>query len=157
MAGGAYVPYAGDDPPVRPPFATLALVLTTLGVFGLVGAVTWRMGPDLPVRWFAALGLTPGSLRWYAPLTYWILHEHLLHLSANMLFLFVFGGAVEGAVGRRNFVALFVAAAALTGLAEAAAAAYGPAGDTQAMVIGASGPVAFMLGVFAARFHRARI
>jgi membrane associated rhomboid family serine protease len=128
-----------------------------LAVFGAVGAVTWRLGPGLPVQWFATFGLTPGSLRWHTPFTYWLLHEHLLHVSANMLFLFVFGGAIESALGRRNFVVLFVAAAAATGLVEAGVAQLGADPESRTMVIGASGPIAFVLGMFAARYHRARI
>ncbi|NLH99733.1 MAG: rhomboid family intramembrane serine protease [Chthonomonadales bacterium] len=131
--------------------------MANMAAFGLVAVVTWRTGPDIPVRWFAALGLAPDSIRWHTPFTYWLLHEHLLHLSVNMLLLFVFGSAVERAMGRWRFALLFVAAAALTGLCEAGAVIYGPVRERDIMVIGASGPVAWVLGVFAACFYRSRL
>ncbi len=159
--GLTYVPFAGDEPVSSAPAVTLGLVFASVGWFAVVAVVTWMRGPDLPVRWFAALGLTPDSIRWHSPFTYWILHEHLLHLSANMLFLFVFGGPVEAAMGRARFAALFLASAAITGVVEAAASVgmarmSGNAGDIP-MVIGSSGAAACVLGVFAARFYRARL
>jgi membrane associated rhomboid family serine protease len=133
------------------------VVCSTIALFGIVAAVTIWHGPDLPVRWFAALGLSPGSIAWYTPLTYWVLHEHLLHLSANMLFLMVFGAPVEAALGRARFLIMLLTAAVITGLVEAGAITLSPDADTSSMVIGASGPVACVLGVFAARYYRARI
>ncbi len=155
--GLTWVPYAGDEPAATAPGVTLALVVISLGWFGAVAATTLISGPDLPVRWFAALGLTPGAVRWHSPFTYWMLHEHLLHLSANMLFLFVFGGAVEGVMGRARYAALFLGSAALTGLAEVGMAMVSPHAETRSMVIGSSGAAACILGVFAARFYRARV
>jgi len=150
-------PYAGDKAPVSAPVATLALIGVSFAVFGTVAVTTIVGGPSAPVRWFAATALAPGSLRWYTPLTYWLLHEHLLHVSSNMLFVFVFGSAVEGSLGPRRLALLFLSAAVVTGLAEAGAAAYGPATDAGVMIVGGSGAAAGLLGAFAALFRASRL
>src|SRR5262245_4252274 len=104
------LPYASDRPPRNPPLATVALVLLHFLVFGLVALVLAVRGPSAPVVWYANLSLVPGSLHWYSFLTYAFLHENALHLSANMLFLWVFGGSVEDAIGWKRFLSLYAAA-----------------------------------------------
>lgn len=137
----------------RVPVVTLSLVGLCLATFGVVAGVTLARGPELPVRWFAELGLVPGALRWHTLLTYWLLHEHLWHLSVNMLLLLLFGTALEEGIGSVRMAALFLSAAVVTGLTESAATVYGPFRDDSAMVIGASGAVAAVLGMFASRYH----
>ncbi len=146
---------SGEGP--KPPIATLSLVGVCFVFFGLVAAVTLSNGPELPIRWFASLGIAPGSGRWHTFLTYWVLHEHLWHLSLNMLLLFVFGSCLEGGVGWRAFLGLFLTGAVLTGAAEAIAAQYAPVHDSGAMIIGASGAVATVLGAFVSRYRSTRV
>jgi len=149
--------FVDEDRPRALPIVTLALIGLCFLVFAVVAVVTLTHGPEVPVRWFAALALAPDSIRWYTSLTYWLLHEHLLHLSVNMLLLLVFGSCLEGGIGSFWFLALFLVGAAATGLAEAAACLYAPIPDRSTMVIGASGAVACILGAFASRYHRSRI
>ena len=52
-------------------------------------------------------------------LTYMFFHADLLHLSSNMLFLWVFGDNVEDAVGHVRFLAFYIVSGALGGLAHA--------------------------------------
>lgn len=152
-----FVPYAGEDAPERPPVVTLALVSLSFAVFAAVAAVTLTVGPAQPIRWFAELALVPDALRWHTTLTYWVLHEHLFHLSVNMLLLFVVGGCVENGIGARAFALMFVAAAVVTGLVESWAVSFGPSAGADVMVIGSSGAVAGLLGAFAALFYAGRV
>src|SRR5262249_27308343 len=126
-------------------------------LFGIAGLVMRLRGPDGLVVWYANLSLVPASLRWYAPLTYSLLHEDTLHLAVNMLFLWVFGGSVEDALGWKRFLALYVGAAVATGLLQAGMTFAFPGADRTMPILGASGAVSAVVGVFAVRFYRSRI
>src|ERR1043165_7652441 len=151
------LPYASDRPPRKPPFVVVALVLFQFLFLALVQIVISTKGPDLPVLWFANLSLTPASFHWWAPLTYSFLHENVFHLSANMLFLWVFGGSVEDALGWMRFLRLYLIAAVLTGLLQTGMAAFEGGLARTTPIIGASGAVSAVIGVFAVRFYRSRI
>jgi membrane associated rhomboid family serine protease len=102
------------------------------------------LGPDpLGIGPFRLLAATAVSL---------FLHAGWLHLLGNMLFLWTFGGPVEGALGPRRHLALF----GLAGLAAAAAhLALNPRSGLPA--IGASGAIAGLLASYLVLFPRARI
>ncbi len=151
------LPYSSDRPPRNPPLAVVSLVLTHFVVFGLVALVMRVRGPNSPVVWYANLSLVPGALHWYSFLTYAFLHEDVFHLSANMLFLWVFGGSVEDALKWKRFVALYAAAAAVTGALQVAVTYILPGTDRMVPIVGASGAVSAIVGVFAVRFYRSRI
>jgi len=156
-AAAMLLPYASDRPPRNPPLAVVSLVLLHFALFGLVALVATLQGPEWPVLWYASLSLVPAMLRPWSLVTYSLLHEDVLHLSVNMLFLWVFGGSVEDALGWRRFLRLYAAAVVLTGLLQAgmALALGGPA--RLIPIVGASGAVSALVGVFAVRFYRSRI
>lgn len=89
---------------------------------------------------------------WLTPLTATFLDADLLHVAINSLFLWIFGGAVEGLVGGRRFLALFVAAAYGSAYAQSFLdpAATGP-------VIGAAGAVSGALGAYVVLRPRGRV
>jgi membrane associated rhomboid family serine protease len=59
---------------------------------------------------FRLLQFSPQTafIRPWSFVTYMFVHGGLLHLAANMLMLFVFGTAVEGRMGSRNFLAYYL-------------------------------------------------
>jgi membrane associated rhomboid family serine protease len=69
------------------------------------------------------------------------LHGGLLHIAGNMLYLLVFGPAVEGRLGHRRFILFYLTAGIISGLATVA---MGP--QSPVPVIGASGAIAGVLG-----------
>jgi membrane associated rhomboid family serine protease len=71
------------------------------------------------------------------------LHAGFLHLGGNMLFLWVFGRAVEDRVGSVVFLVVYVLAGAVAGLAQCLISA----GETVPL-IGASGAIAAVLGIY---------
>ena len=79
-------------------------------------------------------------------------HANWAHLLYNLAPLWVFGAALERAVGGVRFAALFLGAGALGMLAEAALHPASPV-----PVVGASGAVAALAGAFAVAFPRARV
>jgi membrane associated rhomboid family serine protease len=80
------------------------------------------------------------------------LHGGLMHLAGNMLYLFIFGAAVEEAMGHVRFLLFYM----LSGIAAALAmAAFMP--HSTVPVIGASGAIAGVLGAYFVLYPRARI
>lgn len=78
------------------------------------------------------------------------LHGGLLHLLGNMLYLFIFGAAVEEAMGHARYLAFYL----ISGVAAALAmAAFTP--HSNVPVLGASGAIAGVLGAYFVLFPRA--
>jgi len=71
------------------------------------------------------------------------LHAGFLHLGGNMLFLWVFGRAVEDRVGSAVFCVFYLLAGAIAGLAQCLISAGG-----SVPLIGASGAIAAVLGIY---------
>ena len=85
-------------------------------------------------------------------ITAMFLHAGLLHIAGNMLYLFIFGPAVEQRMGARRYLAFYL----LAGIAAALAmVAMGPA--SRVPVIGASGAIAGVLGGYFVLYPRGRI
>jgi len=80
------------------------------------------------------------------------LHAGLLHVAGNMLYLFIFGPAVEERLGHVRFFAFYLIAGIVAGLATVAMAP-----ESQVAVIGASGAIAGVLGAYLVLFPAARI
>ncbi len=93
--------------------------------------------------------LQPETLQLSQFFTYQFLHADLLHLIGNMLFLFVFGNAVEDRLGKIGYLAFYLAGGVLAGL--------GHVYTSHAPVLGASGSVAAVTGAFLALFPLANI
>jgi membrane associated rhomboid family serine protease/TolA-binding protein len=151
------LPYASDRPPRNPPLTVVCLVLVNFLIFGLTAVMLSSRSESRLIVWWANLSLVPTSIRWYAPLTYAFLHQDVLHLSSNMLFLWVFGSSVEDALKWKRFLLFYLGAAILTGLLQAAMTFLLPGADRATPIIGASGAVSAVIGVFAVRFYRSRI
>ena len=83
--------------------------------------------------------------------TYQFLHDPsaIWHLAFNMLFLWVFGAAVEDRLSRPSFLAFYLIGGAVAGLAHLM--------FSRNPVIGASGSVSAVTGAFLALFPRSRI
>jgi membrane associated rhomboid family serine protease len=89
---------------------------------------------------------------WLTLLTSMFMHGGLLHITFNMLFLWIFGNNIEDSMGRPRFVAFYLlgglAALGLQTLVDPSAAV---------PTIGASGAVAAVLGGYALLYPRARV
>ncbi len=80
------------------------------------------------------------------------IHGGVLHLAGNMLFLFIFGAAVEMRFGARRYLYFYLAAGVAGGLAMVFIDS-----TAEVPVIGASGAVAAVLGAYFVLYPRARI
>ncbi|MBI4492814.1 MAG: rhomboid family intramembrane serine protease [Chloroflexi bacterium] len=145
------IPISQSVPTRRTPWITLGLLLATLLVFLLELA----MGParDLLIRrWgavpsliLAALGGDPrvpsGVLA--TLVTSQFLHGGWLHLGANLVFLWVFGRAVEDRLGPLRYLLFYLAWGAGAALVHVWVS-----GPSTVPLIGASGAIAGVLGAY---------
>jgi membrane associated rhomboid family serine protease len=84
--------------------------------------------------------------------THLFLHGNMAHLVGNMFFLWIFGSRVEGRVGRRPFLALYVA----TGLVAVGGHVLANLSDV-VPAIGASGAVSGVMGAYLVFSPRASV
>jgi membrane associated rhomboid family serine protease len=80
------------------------------------------------------------------------LHGGFLHIASNMLYLFIFGAAVEARMGHLRYLLFYLAAGVASGLAMVWMEP-----SSRVPVVGASGAIAGVLGAYFILFPRARI
>jgi membrane associated rhomboid family serine protease len=85
-------------------------------------------------------------------LTGMFMHAGLLHLAGNMLFLWIYGDNVEHRLGRLGFLTAYLGTGAISTLVFALLA-----GDSGAPLIGASGAISGVLGLYALMFPGNRV
>jgi membrane associated rhomboid family serine protease len=166
-------PYRDDNPTLRTPVVTLALIAANLVVWAVVQGFGAEAGL---VRSICNLGLIPGELlgrvapgtevavgphatcvlgqtdTWHTVLTSMFLHGGWMHLIGNMWFLWLFGDNVEDSMTRPRFVAFYL----LSGLAAALAQVLASPGSGVPMV-GASGAIGGVMGGYLVLYPRVRV
>ena len=139
----------------RFPWATTLLVAACAGVFAwelTLGAAAereiarWAISPYEIVHFVDPLRL---PLRLIASL---FLHGGWLHLLGNLAFLAVFGDDVEGKLGGRKFLVLYLLSGLVASLAQVAVAP-----RSTVAIVGASGAIAGVLGTFLVWFPKAKL
>lgn len=118
---------------------------SSLAAFAMVPARIAHAG--LPFSRPAATVWAPATL-----ITSLFLHANLLHIGGNMLYLYIFGPAVEEQLGHLRFMWFYLLSGVAAGLAMVAMAP-----GSHVPVIGASGSIAGVLGAYFILFPRGRI
>lgn len=95
-------------------------------------------------------GALPGA--WFPFISATFLHGSWFHLLSNMLYLWVFGDNVEDRLGHGGYMLFYLAAGAAASLAHILT---NPASSVP--VIGASGAIAGVLGIYFIFYPRARV
>ncbi len=163
------IPIRDSAAPRRLMPVNTALIAANVGVFIYELSLGMRVAPFLaeyamvPAQVSASLAL-PAAGRHAAPVaaaalwppativTSMFVHGGLPHVAGNMLYLFVFGAAVEARMGALRYLYFYFAA----GIAAAIATVWIAPGST-VPVIGASGAIAGVLGAYFILFPRGRI
>jgi membrane associated rhomboid family serine protease len=122
------------------------LVVYLIGAAG--ASLGWFENPRVLSDWGH---YDPAHFKAWQLVTYQFLHDPsgILHIAFNMLFLWVFGCAVEDRLGRASYLVFYLMGGALAALAHGA--------FDRSPVIGASGSIAGISGAFLALFPRSRI
>jgi membrane associated rhomboid family serine protease len=154
-----------DDNPVRGlPVVTPLLILTCMGVY------LWllTLSPGARLEATTRFGFVPGVLfppygdiggvrmAFFATVgsifTAMFVHGGFFHLAGNMLYLWIFGDAVEDRVGRGRFLAFYLICGAVAALAHAL-----PDLRSGVPMAGASGAVSGVLGAYLVLYPRANV
>ena len=139
----------GDRP--RLPIVTFVLIganllafwyTVTLGESRLaVFLDVWGVVPRALFGFFSGVEAHPGIL--VTPLTSMYLHVGSLHLASNMLYLWVFGSAVEQQIGRRRYLGFYTACGLIAAGIQVLAWR-----DSTIPAVGASGAIAGLLAAY---------
>ena len=138
------------------PWATLLLMVACVAYFvGLNLA-----DPAVRVRLISRWGVVPAMLfdgldnplRILSLVTAQFIHANWLHLLGNLLFLAIFGFPAERVLGWRRFLLLFLVGGALANFVGALTIA-----DSRSVIVGCSGAVSAVVGVYLGLFPRARL
>ena len=136
------IPVERDNPIRHRPYVVYALLALNLAA----ALATLVGGPEAVFRDF---GFVPADPSWTTLLTSMFLHGSLWHLLGNMFFLWMFGDNVEDVLGSVTFVAVYLlSGAAAVGLHLMMSP------DSHVPLIGASGAISGILGVYAAFFPK---
>ncbi|MBU0529204.1 rhomboid family intramembrane serine protease, partial [bacterium] len=175
-----FFPYKDDNPRLVVPFVSYAIIALNLIVFfyqmgldfaasheftlsfGLIPAVfTDLPRGDITIAYAQYLSEAANSRifldavpnsPYLTVFTSMFMHGGIMHLFGNMLFLWIFGDNVEGALGHVKFAVFYI----LCGIGAAAGQIFI---DVNSMVpmIGASGAISGVLAAYMLKYPRARI
>jgi len=149
-------PVKDNIPLARFPVVTVALVVANVIAYLLAirHGGSFLGGPTNRVD--VHYGAVPHDLdhghRLWTALTSLFLHASFLHIFGNMLFLAIFGPAVEDATGRARYLGFYMLGG-LVALGAQVAVDPGSSGPT----LGASGAIAAVLGGYILLYPRARV
>ncbi len=104
---------------------------------------------------YLAGGMIPAELmrgQIYTLITYQFQHADLMHIFGNMFFLYLVGDNLEDMMGHYNYLLVYLSGGAFAGLSQWMV---DPAGVIP--VVGASGSVAALFGIYMIWFRRARL
>lgn len=142
----------GTDARVRStPWVTLSIVLLNLFSHGIILASRGDAATLYALAFKAAepsVGTAIASL---------FLHADVLHLLGNLVFLAVFGPPLEARLGRVRFTIAYLACGWLSNLAQAAAILAWWPELTSVPIVGASGAISGLMGLFLVRLYYARL
>lgn len=142
-----HLPVEVDNPARGTPWVVLSLLVVLLTAFllqieGTIDTYAWAV--------------VPGRLRlhgdWWTLGSSMLLHGSWVHILGNAYFLYTFGDNVEHLFGRARFLAFYLAAGLVGGVAQALLTT-----KTAMPVVGASGCIAGVLGAYVWAFPRQRL
>ena len=158
------IPLRDRNPTRSTPVVTFGLIAACFIVFAVELWISFDGGDRALERFLDQWGAVPSKIsaaidqgNYLAPpllgiLTSMFLHGGWLHILGNMLFLWIFGNNVEDRLGRIPFLVFYVLGGLAAGLSQVWIAP-----DSTAPLVGASGAIAAVLGVYFVLWPGARI
>ena len=136
---------------LRSATAIIAIVTIAVSGFAILSGLDWfvAVGGFIPARLSGAIDLAGALPAWLTPISSALLHGSWVHLIINMVMLAIAGSQVERVVGGSGLVLAYV----LGGLA-AAAAQFGWDPSSPVPMVGASGAISALFGLYAIYFGK---
>jgi membrane associated rhomboid family serine protease len=132
------------------PVATLAIIIVNIAVYAITSYENFFL--EVGDYWVSAGGfvpaLTPMPAQWYRVFSSMFLHADFFHILFNMYFLYLFGRAVEEALGKWRFLALYMVSGVVASIFHTAFSFLGGATAYIIPAIGASGAISGVLGAY---------
>ncbi len=139
-----FFPYQVDVPMKRYPLANWLIIFITVITSFYWWSQMARFDPD-PNNWLN-YPFSSGNFHLKQLITPVLIHAGIIHLIGNMVFLFVFGNAINAKLGHLQYIALYFGIGVIESLAWAILAD-GPA-------LGASGAIMGIVGLFLVYYPR---
>lgn len=144
-----FLPYRINRP-FKLPVVTISLIVINVIVYAL-------SVPFIPQVW-EQFGFRADAAGFYTWFTSMFLHGDAIgHLGGNMYFLWLFGSVVEDAIGRLRYILLYVAGGLAAALINSIVGVVWTPEGHGIPLIGASGAIAAVIGVFAVRLYRHKV
>ena len=144
-------PYKDDNPRVLVPYVTYGIITINVLVF----IFQFNLGMSNPIgeeNSIYRFGFIPANFSFIAIFTSMFLHGGFSHIMGNMWFLWVFGDNVEGVLGHAKYALFYI----LCGLAATISQLLiNP--ESSIPMVGASGAIAGVLGMYMIRFPNANV
>ncbi|MGA9039815.1 MAG: rhomboid family intramembrane serine protease [Terriglobales bacterium] len=130
------------------PVVTGFIIAVNLAVF----LMELTRGDAFVMQWSAIPAQITSGHHWITILTAMFMHGSWSHIIGNMIFLWAFAPEIEDAMGRERYLIFYLAGGLVAMLAQVAA-------DPHSTVpnLGASGPIAAVMGAFIVTYPRDRI
>lgn len=138
-----------EDYVIRFPVVTAVIVVMNIVVF----VIFRQFNHDIAAK---AMGFIPSSPSISSFFTSIFYHVDVYHLIWNMIFLWLFGPKVEDALGNLQYLAFYFASGAAAVLLHLMMVSVFMPFYAGAPLVGASGAVAGIVGMFAVRFYKSR-
>jgi membrane associated rhomboid family serine protease len=144
-----FFPIRSDRPLRTTPYVNYALIAVNVVIFGFTAQNI--MHAEMVSRYHSVhrFMLWEFDTSIWQFITYQFLHASPMHLIGNMIFLWVFGNAVEDRLGKAGYLFFYLSMGVLAGI--------GHSLTSDAPVLGASGSVAGVSGAFLMLFPLTRI
>jgi membrane associated rhomboid family serine protease len=144
------IPIGGLTPSKKRPIATLLLIAANVAVYAITSYEGFFF--ETSDCWVSAGGFVPSFIgmptQWYRIFASMFLHADFFHILFNMYFLYLFGRAVEDALGRGHFLALYFVSGIAASIFHTAFSFLGGAAAYVIPAIGASGAISGVLGAY---------
>ena len=144
-------PYKDDNPRILIPYVTYGIIAINILVF----IMQFNLSVSSPIaeeNFIYRFGFIPANFSLITVFTSMFLHGGFSHIMGNMWFLWVFGDNVEGVLGHKKYTLFYI----LCGVAATISQLLINPGSTIPMV-GASGAIAGVLGMYMIRFPNANV
>ncbi len=146
-----FFPYKDDNPRILVPYVTYGIIGANLLIF-LYQLFLSSTGGNAEAHFIYTFGLIPAQFHILNLFTSMFLHGGIAHILGNMWFLWIFGDNVESTLGHVRYALFYI----LCGVAASLCQVLMNPGSEIPMV-GASGAIAGVLGLYMIRFPQARV
>ena len=144
-------PYKDDNPKVLVPYITYGII--TLNILIYIFQFNTKIAdPEAEAILIYTFGLIPAQFSILTLFTSMFMHGGITHILGNMWFLWIFGDNVESTLGHARYILFYILCGLFAALCQVLIYP-----SSEIPMIGASGAIAGVLGLYMIRFPTARV